>query len=1248
MMPKISACSLSPSFRFLPLSPSVRARWSVRFRMTFALLLILLALALPGWAQSTEVTFTGLQVSPQTNGVNPYGIAIDGTGNVYLTDNVHNVVVEVPAGSGTPVGCPVTNLNGPEGIAVDANGNVYVGDDGNTRVVKLPPGCGSQTVVPTTGLSNTINLAVDAAYNLYISDGGNNRVVKVPWTGTGYGTQTPVPTSPLSLSSPQGLAVDKTGNVYIADSGNGRVLEVPWTGTTYGAPTTVGNGLSLPWDVNLDKAGNVFIADRGNCNVVEVPTGGGAQTTVVAFPCGTGGGYRQEAQNLAIFAEGDIYTTEHYYSGGWHPPYLALVTQTDADFAWESVGQAETATLGFSFLASTTLSSITATTEGTTGLDFSVASGGSCAVGTPYVAGATCTVKVSFSPSATGLRAGAVLFTNSSSALVGVAFLRGIGAGPAIAFDSGTSTSLQATGLVSPEGTAVDAAGNVYIADSALASVVKLPWTGTGYGTQTTVGARLSGPAGVAVDGAGNVYIADSTGGTVEEVKAISGVQTSVGSGFSSPSALAADAYGNLYIADSGNNQVVELPANGSAQTTVGTGLSAPAGVAVDSIGNIYIADSGNNRVVEVPVNGSAQFTVGTGLSDPHGVAVDAALNVYIVDTGNNRLVMVPFGGSQSILLASGLNQPYGVSVDQSGNLYLANTDNTPPLVLKIDRADAPALSFPSTYVGATSNPTNVIVQNIGTQAFELNGTVGVVLDTGDVNFYFDTNTGDCVSGTQLNPGASCPIPTYFTPSKVGTLTGTITLTDNTLNATAATQMISLSGVGVAAPPTPVLSSLSPNSVTAPGAAFTLTVTGSNFVSGSIVLWNGAKLTTTYVSATELKAAVPAADVATGGYFPVTVSNPVPPVSNALIFTVNNPLPVLTSVYPSSATAPRAAFTLTVKGSNFVSDSVVQWNGANLATTYVTAKELTATVPAADVAAGGTIPVTVFNPTPDGGTSASKTFTVKNPVPTLTSVSPSSATPGGAAFTLTVTGSGFNYESIVQWNGASLTTTYVSATQLTATVPAADIATAGSFPVTVFNPPPGGGTSKAKIFIVGTNNPVPVLTSLSPDSITAGGSAFTLTVNGSNFVSGSIVKWRGTALTTTYVSATQLQAAVPASDSWTGTVSVTVFNPAPAGGTSNVEKFTINNPVPILSSLSPSSATAGGSGFTLTANGYNFVEGAVVKWNGTALTTTYLSGTQLQAAIPASDIASAGSASVTVSNPAPSPSASNALTFTIN
>ena len=186
----------------------------------------------------------------------------------------------------------------------------------------------------------------------------------------------------------------------------------------------------------------------------------------------------------------------------------------------------------------------------------------------------------------------------------------------------------------------------------------------------------------------------------------------------------------------------------------------------------------------------------------------------------------------------------------------------------------------------------------------------------------------------------------------------------------------------------------------------------------------------------------------------------------------------------------------------------------------------------------------------------------------------------------------------------------------------------------VTNPAPGGGASNSLNFTV--NNPVPGITSLSPASATAGAAAQTLTINGTNFLSTSTVTYNGIGYTASYVSATQLTITLSAGDQSTaGTYAVVVTNPAPGGGASNSLNFTVNNPVPGITSLSPASATAGAGAQTLTINGTNFLSTSTVTYNGAGHAATYVSGTQLSITLSAGDQGTAGAYAVVVTNPAP-------------
>ncbi|MGA2966117.1 MAG: choice-of-anchor tandem repeat GloVer-containing protein, partial [Terriglobales bacterium] len=180
----------------------------------------------------------------------------------------------------------------------------------------------------------------------------------------------------------------------------------------------------------------------------------------------------------------------------------------------------------------------------------------------------------------------------------------------------------------------------------------------------------------------------------------------------------------------------------------------------------------------------------------------------------------------------------------------------------------------------------------------------------------------------------------------------------------------------------------------------TLGIFGQGFSTATAVEFNGTAASFTVVSDTYLEVTIPVG--ATVGY--VTVAEPSGTLKSAVKFTpkpASNPKPVITSLAPSSAIAGGAGFTLTVNGTGFVSASVVNWAGSPRTTTFVSDIEIQATINAADIAKAGTFKVTVTSPAPGGGTSAASNFVVDNPAPTLTSISPSSATHGGPTFTLT-------------------------------------------------------------------------------------------------------------------------------------------------------------------------------------------------------------------------------------------------------
>jgi hypothetical protein len=412
---------------------------------------------------------------------------------------------------------------------------------------------------------------------------------------------------------------------------------------------------------------------------------------------------------------------------------------------------------------------------------------------------------------------------------------------------------------------------------------------------------------------------------------------------------------------------------------------------------------------------------------------------------------------------------------------------------------------------------------------------------------------------------------------------------------------------------------------------------------------------------------------------------------------------VLAFVSPSTATVGAQGFTITANGSGFTTGALILWNGTALTTTLVSANQLTAPVPASDLAAAGTVKVAVQIP----GSAQSATSNVNNTTTTevsnvvLFTISNSPGTPpaitslmasttsaastpycSSQGFTLTVNGTNFTSDAAVTWNGAVQPTTFVSATQVTAAIPATNAAFPGSATVSVAN---SLGTSNSLPFTLSTPATAPAapaITALSQTSAAAGSPTLTLTVQGSNILPCTILQWTGannvtTKLTTTYVPAAaasgsspgnpaELTATVPAADFViTGTVAqpacVTAFSVTPSApvlvaNCPSSQSFTISPPtILVLSSSTSSSNTTpscSASGVTLTVTGMNFVNGSVVEWVTnpapvvpSVLATTFVSPTQLTAIIPPSDIASAGTVNVEVSNTG---AVSNMLAFTIS
>jgi len=479
---------------------------------------------------------------------------------------------------------------------------------------------------------------------------------------------------------------------------------------------------------------------------------------------------------------------------------------------------------------------------------------------------------VSTSLSGIGSGPEAALFPGMLSILIGTGLPDGYGtpqAGPP------TGTPMR-----TPQSVAVDGQGNVYVADSLSNVVLELSASQqqisivagnglagfNGDGGPATA-AMLNGPTGVAVDALGNVLIADNGNNRVRLVSTATHlISTFAGGGtnpgtdtlgdggpataatLNGPTAVAVDGSQNVYISDSWNNVIRRVDPSGTitrvagsvpgvaftpGEDNLGDGgsatsalLSDPTGLAVDATGStLYIADTGDNLVRRVDLTqntisvcagnvayggifqGDGGPAVNAGLSAPNAVAVDAAGSLYVADTNNHAirrvdgstgLITTIAGTGREGYTSSGLanvallEHPYGLAIDARGNLYIADYDNW--VVQKV-QVNGLSRVYPATTVGQISTDHPFFLANIGNSP--------LTLDVFAISSNFlDSRVGlpgECYGGTTIPAGGTCSATIAFAPAADGSLVGSVLFSDDSLNFAAVSQFINLTGVGVSA-----------------------------------------------------------------------------------------------------------------------------------------------------------------------------------------------------------------------------------------------------------------------------------------------------------------------------------------------------------------------------------------------------------------------------------------------------------------
>lgn len=819
------------------LSPAVR----------LALPCALLGVAVGAGAQA-HISY--VQSTYQTNAVS-FGLAVDASGSVYVPDVSQQNIYKETFANGVPTKTLAVAGRGATNLAVDSAGDLYLASGSSVFKETLSNGVYTESSIGS-GFNYAYAIAVDSGGAVYIADNGNNQVVKeTPGAGGTY-TQSILFTG---LNSPEGVAVDSSGDVYISDTNNNRVLKETFSGGTY-TQSTLGGGLSAPQGIGLDSHGDVYVVDTGHGRVLREQLqadGSYLQGFAVSL--------NQELTGIAVSASGILYIPYVQGDEFLTETPTELAESAGTNFGTSPVGTATAPmVLTFSFDVSGSLNATaySVTTQGVPSLDFRASAtqaATACVAGVTYAIGSTCTVTAYFSPTAPGQRLGAVVLYGSDGSDIATAYLQGIGTAPMITYSPGTISALNTgASLVEEQALTVDGVGNVYFYDYPRATYK------ANVATATLAQVDGAAPYFLAVDGAGNVlstpYDYDYGGGgfsgtigTFANKATYSPyapgnfqyIDSQVATGFTSVRGIAADASGSFFVGDT-NAAIIykETFANaGYNQSVVATGLNKPEGMAVDSTGALYIADTGNGRILlETPANGSyTQSTLFSGLLSPYAVAVDLQGNVYIGQSANNAPVLKETLANGSYTQSTLTNAVVvALGVGNNGNVYLNETAQNSSNIFVIDVADPPGpLAFASTPVGSTStdSPQTVTINNSGNAPliFSTPSTgTNPVLSAG----FTLAASSTCPQLTPSSPtatiavGASCTYNINFTPAVAGSISGTLTLTDNALNVAGSTQVIHLTGTGTGGS-----LSITPNAQ-----PFTATVVGATSSSAVSVITN--------------------------------------------------------------------------------------------------------------------------------------------------------------------------------------------------------------------------------------------------------------------------------------------------------------------------------------------------------------------------------------------------------------------------
>jgi sugar lactone lactonase YvrE len=764
-------------------------------------------------AQSAHVA--GLVTTYGTSVANAQGTAVDVSGNIYIA-NADGVVYKesysAATGTYTQTTIATTPTQSSAGIAVDVLGtNVYV-STGTGKTVEWFSGSGTNYshVQTFSGFSGVALPIMNQSVGIYIADEGSGTIYKETWGGGRY-TQTKVATG---FSSPGSMTVGASGDLFVSDvldNGTSRMTELTQSGSTYTKTLLTISGLSNVHGIAVDPVGNLYI--QSGATIVEAALSAGIYTTSEF--------YSYNGQSLALDAAGNLYLGSTYQSS---ETKLTVAPSFGSVPVGTSAAQIP---VTFTIDSSVTLGTPSAVTQGSVGRDFALGTGSTC-TGAVEAAGTTCVVYVAFTPQTVGQRPGAVNLLSSNGTLLATALVSGIGTGPQVLFPPVPGT-VYSTGLSSPRGLSFDSAGNLYLANTGVGTLLEVSLAS---GTWTTVGSGCPTPGAITLDGAGNIYASCNTNGTLYEIVKDTGSQIAIASGITFDDNLSIDGAGNLYVSDENSGAILKISAGTHAVTTLIAGNVGRrfVGMAIDGKGNLFAPDFNNNILYELPVGASSLVVLASGspLSNPHTIAVDSAGNLYVSNYWGSNVYRYAVGNYAAPPVTLPIPGQTGLAIDSFGAIYTIVNNST---LQSFPRNMPPSFLFANTAVGATSASQTATLENDGNANLNFLPSTNGSNPSISSDFTVEPSSTCCPqllsssSPAILASGASCTDVISFTPTQAGSVSGMMITTDDSLNASGTYQSIVLTGTATVG--TPVVTVVSVSAPALSPATLTAVISGS-------------------------------------------------------------------------------------------------------------------------------------------------------------------------------------------------------------------------------------------------------------------------------------------------------------------------------------------------------------------------------------------------------------------------------------